>query len=349
MSMCGRQGLSLAYGMTVLLGLSSLPACSAIADHERTGGNSDEGYFEIERRNVVVGAELDIRILDWEYLLANDATQVKNATVEPAERATVLNDSGDEVTLRGDSAGRALLTFTGRTDDEWQEDGFELDVVEPEVFAMSACWGYYVRGERGLVSYQFNPGVTYENGEPAYGVGFYPVRVTPETSLTVGANERSVEDFAVDVSEAAPDVIELDSTLSNDSSHTELHVVDRSLVTLTPSFRYTSWRANSTTTLEVELRATVDAEERPVCSELELSLTSRTPKSCLPVDPSTDKTALTVKLKATEATIQSRNAGECVIEVALSGVAGSVGVTAAANVSAPPESGGGGGGDLDWD
>jgi hypothetical protein len=342
-----RQGPRLASAVTVSLSLSTLLACEAISDHERTGGSSDAGYFETERRNVVVGAELDVQILDWEYLLFNEPTQVKNATVEPAERATVLDTSGEAVTVRGESEGRATLTFSGLTDDEWQDDEFDIDVVEPKVFDMYGCAGYYVRGERGLVSYAFNPGETYASGEPAYGMGLYPIDVTPTDALVFGAHGRSVAQFAVDISETAPDEIVLQSTLPDDASRTELFVVDRSQVTLTPTFLFRSSRPDSTTTLQLDALATVDGEEHEVCSVLELTVHSLTPASCLPIDPSTGETASTVTVTATEVTVQNLDVRECRVEVRLPDVEG--GVVASASVPSGSGSGSGSGGDLDWD
>jgi len=317
--------------------LLTLCGCEALGEFDRTGGNSQRGYFDVQpEARLARGATLDFTIEDHALFSSEGEVDLRQPESTSPQIASVERYEGSgTVTLLGRGLGHTDILFTAKSKGETLDDGFGVDVEEVSNLALDPCAsdGVYLRGLPGRVSYQF----LARSGHVLMGLGLYPVQWAPQSALGLEESTSTLTDFAFQVSPDAPEEVRLASTLTGDSGAVTLPIVDSSGLAL-----FTAPGATQTegASVVVDLRLAIGG--RLVCSRLSKVVTSRTPKSCSldgAVDGSvtTEEDALVMHLDAT---------GTCRLAVELPELAMALD---AAPITVTAKSSSSSTGDIDWD
>ena len=262
-------------GLLVLLGNTS--GCQVLNDLNRTGGNSDKGYFEVSPdADLAKGSHLEYTVGDYESI-SGTAGNIGLEAPSSEDRGVAELVSFDDfglIELKGVNAGETRISFTARADDESIDDGFNVRVVSVTDLKFVPCStaGAYVRGEQVRLPYQFNA----DASKDVLGLGYYPFKTSPTTGLSLRKEASTTTFFSLYVEDDAPSEVTIRSTLSGDDSALALYIVDQSdFDGVAPLSTMTTDRGQSFT---VDLRPLVNG--RPVCSNVRRVLRSLNPNAC---------------------------------------------------------------------
>jgi hypothetical protein len=296
--------------LTIVLGAVS--ACQALDDINRTGGNSDKGYFEISPdANLAKGAHLVWTVKDYEtFSGGKDNIDLSSVKSEDENVAKIVDykETGS-VEIKGNKVGNSRIHFTAKADDDTIDDRFSVRVVDVTdvKFLPCATNGAYARGEEAKIQYRFNDSASKD----VLGLGLYPISFSPDTGITLNKNTSTVTTFSLFVDENAPSTVNIRSTLSGDDSELALFIVDPDEYDSISAT--TQATAESGQTMTLDLRPLVNG--RPVCSAVRRVLRSEFPEACSisgAVDGKLDTTAMT-------ATVSLDAVGYCVLSLAFPG------------------------------
>jgi hypothetical protein len=281
-------------------------------DVNRTGGNSDKGYFEISPdANLAKGAHLVWTIKDFETFSGGKGNiDLSNVKSEDENVAKIVDfaESGS-VEIKGNKVGDSRIHFTAKADEDTIDDRFSVRVVDVTDLKFLPCAtnGAYVRGQVAKIQYRFNDSASKD----VLGLGLYPVSFSPNTGITLDKNASTVTTYSLFVNDNAPSTIKIQSTLSGDDSELELFVVG--------SDEFDSISATTQATAELGQTMTLDLRPfvngRPVCSAVRRVLRSVFPEACSisgAVDGKLDTTGMT-------ATISLDSVGYCVLSLEFPG------------------------------
>jgi hypothetical protein len=285
---------------------ATLLGCDALNDINRTGGNSDQGYFQIAPTcNLAKGAYLEFSVGDFETL--SGAASGIDMTEPVSEDEDVVSirdyDSSGSLEAEGVDAGTSLISFSAKADGDVIDDSFELKVVEVKELAFEPCasGGVYVRGTRIELPYRFNP----SSSKDVLGLGYYPFTISPEASMTLEESASTETYFSLVIEDAAEDSVTLSSSVDDTTLH--LAVVDMDAINGVASLGETT---NSTGAyLSIDLRPLVDGQ--PVCSKVRRIIRTNNPDAC------TIEGATNGELETTELSAQLylSAAGSCEVTV----------------------------------
>ncbi|MGC4089134.1 MAG: hypothetical protein QM756_14865 [Polyangiaceae bacterium] len=321
--------------LVVALWSWSAVGCSAIEDVTRRGGNSAEGYFEVQpEADVALGTRLRFSVTDY-GLLSDDGNIGLTAPMSSAPSVAAIQDVAAEgaLTIVGMEAGSASIDFSARADGDVIADRFSVAVTPVTQVSFSACadFGVYLRGAPAGVPYRFNP----KAARAVRGLGLYPVTWLPSADLSLNEAASNELQFVFDVSKDAGNLVTLTSTLEGDTSNFTLAVADAAGLS-PPVQATTAFVRGRPVTLDLRPRL----GEVPVCSRLTRTLKSLTPTTCVAHG------AINGTLTTSEhsVTLDVIAVGTCTLIVAFAELSLSFELPPMV-VSSPSSSGGGGG----WD
>jgi hypothetical protein len=314
--------------------------CDALNDMNRTGGNSDKGYFQIEPEcHLAQGAHLDFTVGDYESI-AGSVSGI-DLTEPEAKDASIVKvvdfDRDGGLKLEGLDAGETRIAFTADADGDTLEDSFAVKVVEVTKLSFLPCAtdASYVRGEQVKLSYRFNASAKKD----VLGLGYYPFTISPKSALTLNEGSSTVEFFSFLVDSDASDSVVLASSLSGDDTALVLTIVDEDeFDAVVPVDTSTITTGSS---LQLDLRPQVNG--RTVCSQVRRVVRSAYPGVCSIVGGTNGE------LETTESVAQIRfeMAGVCELYVEFPGA--DLEFFLGSTIVTDPPSGGSSGGDGDWD
>lgn len=261
----------------LLLVVSTTTSCEALDDMNRTGGNSKKGYFSISPdADLAKGAHLEWTVVDYESFSGGDgAIGLDDVNSEKDAVAAIAHvDSDGIIDIKGVGKGESRISFSAKADEQTIEDSFDVRVVEVTDLTFYPCStdGAYVRGERALIPYRFNPSASKD----VLGLGLYPLTLSPESGASLEKAASTTTAFSLSIADDAPSTVTIRSKLTGDDSALALYIVDRS--DFDGVTKLSSTTAERGQTLTLDLRPLVNG--RPVCSAVRRVLRSLVPSAC---------------------------------------------------------------------
>jgi hypothetical protein len=257
--------------------LLALASCAALDDLDRTGGNSNKGYFAVSpEADLAEGAKLTFTIGDYETVSGSRAgIDLEKPRTGSSQVATIASFDGDgSVEVKGVKAGKTDVEFTAKADDQTITDSFSLRVVKVTSVSLANCASNAVvaRGRQLLVRYAFNE----KEKRDVLGRGYYPIQFSPESAVRLDKSGSNEKYFSLYVDEAAPPEVTVSSSISADSSTLKLSVVDESDIDGVAALSPSSTRRG--TSLTVDLTPQVNG--RPLCGRIRRVLKSLNLNAC---------------------------------------------------------------------
>lgn len=217
--------------MGLVAGAATLLATGCVSRVTGNEGNlvfsyaADDNLLDFNKP-IAVGGRIDLAVTE---VGNNKTVTLQTATSDAPKILEVAASEGSSLTLQGVSDGNAEIAVTARTaSGDTVSDAVNMLVRTAEVLKLrhactSATKAHYLVGNLALVPFELER----SNGQAVIGYGYYPVKITPETAMTLETTHKAQQYLWLQMG-AAPASITLASTL--DSTSLTLELVEPSAI-----------------------------------------------------------------------------------------------------------------------